>query len=497
MHDTLTRRPGTALTAPTRNRYFYGKLLDADHLELEQRYFLDMSRLVNRLTLGWGVLCGLAVTAVEGAVRVSPGVAIDGRGREIVVTDPITVADPWALTDDCSRPTGDRQEGGPVVICLAYHECDVDPAPVLVSDCEVREECVPGAVRERYRLVVRKPSDHDALADPCSTFTGASDSGPWTSGRWTNVSHADAVAALNARMLEVGVVAGGEPGTDGLRERLCAAFQPSCAPGPDCVPLAILVMSGGAIVPLPCAIRRTIYSNAVLLDLILCLAKHVDDCCERRVTTTAPVVNAIFPAPGSKLAAGELRDSTVDPEGGIAITFDRKMRDDRLNAPDEWLRVIAFLPPSADDTTHPEVGPSAGHLAGSLAVPVSFVGPQEETAEGFRALYRFEPVRLAGTDPVSILSVPQARFVVIVRSDDVTQIVDTSDPPELLDADYRGTGLDTPTLELLWSLPAQLVSLVRGVVDAIPRPPADIPPLPKSGNGIEGGVFHSYFDVST
>ena len=85
MADALASA-GPALVAPVRNRYFYGKLLDVRHFDLEQAYLIGRRRLLNRLGLGAGVLCGLEVTATpEGQIQISAGVAVDGRGREIVV----------------------------------------------------------------------------------------------------------------------------------------------------------------------------------------------------------------------------------------------------------------------------------------------------------------------------------------------------------------------------------------------------------------------------
>ena len=43
--------------------YFYGKLLDEQHLTMEQRYFNQKRWLLNRLTVGGGVLCGLGLKA--------------------------------------------------------------------------------------------------------------------------------------------------------------------------------------------------------------------------------------------------------------------------------------------------------------------------------------------------------------------------------------------------------------------------------------------------
>src|ERR1051326_8233281 len=75
------------LATPTRNRYFYGKLLDTFHFELEQNYGNRKRWLLNRLTLGSGVVCGLSVAITNDgkSVLVQPGVAIDQLGREIVV----------------------------------------------------------------------------------------------------------------------------------------------------------------------------------------------------------------------------------------------------------------------------------------------------------------------------------------------------------------------------------------------------------------------------
>ena len=155
----LADPPAPPLTAPVRNRYFYGKLLDVHHLELEQSYFLEYRRRLNRLTLGYGVVCGLEVSvAADGkGVIIAPGFAIDGLGREILVTEPICLADPSQLTDDCGRPAGTAEERV-VTLCLAYHECPTEPVPVLVSDCDVREGCAAGAIRERYALLV-----HDGI----------------------------------------------------------------------------------------------------------------------------------------------------------------------------------------------------------------------------------------------------------------------------------------------------------------------------------------------
>lgn len=72
-----------------RNRYFYGKLLTVRDFEIEQRYFNDKRRLLNRLLVGPGLLAGLNVLAVDDkTLLVEPGVALDYLGREIVLEAP-------------------------------------------------------------------------------------------------------------------------------------------------------------------------------------------------------------------------------------------------------------------------------------------------------------------------------------------------------------------------------------------------------------------------
>lgn len=91
---TPNRRP--VLAAPERNHYFYGKLLDVHHFELETQYLNAKRWLLNRLVTGYGVVCGLDVDPGEetNELWLSPGVAIDRWGREIIVdrrTGPIVI----------------------------------------------------------------------------------------------------------------------------------------------------------------------------------------------------------------------------------------------------------------------------------------------------------------------------------------------------------------------------------------------------------------------
>jgi len=213
------RWPSTDVIAPRRNHFFYGKLMDAYHFELETSYVNSKRWLLNRLNFGSGVVCGLDVYPPEAdpahrhgdgprpehQVVITPGVAIDGWGREIVVPAATTVNIPWRIIRD-ARQT-DRQggsggsgrsgsgygsggsEGGPgggygpgqaggqsggygssheehdeedeedhdddsgwVNVSICYHECLEDPTAVLAGDCHSAQACEPGTVREAFSL---------------------------------------------------------------------------------------------------------------------------------------------------------------------------------------------------------------------------------------------------------------------------------------------------------------------------------------------------------
>jgi hypothetical protein len=244
-----------ALRAPVRNHYFYGKLLDVRHFEMEQWYGIEQRRLLNRLGVGAGVLCGLEVTATaEGQLQIEPGVALDGLGREIVVPAAYCIQDPAQPTDDLGKPDGDPLTEGQVTVCLAYHECETEPAPVLVGDCDTEQSCAPSKVMERYRILVRE---------------GLPEARP---------------GSLSPEACEA-IFPESPPADHDTRIAACQTISASCDPGDDCVVLATATLPT-ATDPLTvddCTYRPEVYSNTTLLDLILCLAGRVAECCVARI----------------------------------------------------------------------------------------------------------------------------------------------------------------------------------------------------------------------
>lgn len=174
--ETVPRR---ALQTPVRNRYFHGKLLDAHHFQLETAYFNGKRNLLNLFVSGYGVVCGLDVLPGPDSrhVVVTAGLALDKWGREIIVPDktgPIEIP-PHLLPDPVIDDSPDAPEDpkprkrqrkddhddpggrGPVIrVLLCYHECESDPTPVRSGDCDSGDDCVPGAIRERFRVVFKE-----------------------------------------------------------------------------------------------------------------------------------------------------------------------------------------------------------------------------------------------------------------------------------------------------------------------------------------------------
>lgn len=491
---------GTGLSAPVRNRYFYGKLLDAYNLQMEQQYFLEMGRLMNRLTLGSGVLCGLGVSMpMAGTVTVSPGVAVDGQGREIVVTEPVT----FQLS---SLEGGTEANLNDMVLCIAYHECDVDPAPVLVADCDLRQECVPGAVRERYQFQLIALADAPMPEDPCGIWglRRVVVADPLPAQPMTPALQTQLEQQLAQSLAQAGTIGLRTPATAAqLRQRLCGSFQPPCAAGPDCVPIAQLATDQqGTLQIEPCPPRRTIYSNAVLLDLILCLMETVERCCQQKTAVNPPRVSEIWPTPHQTVKLAQFQ-TRIKLSAGIAISFERPMNAERLKQPDAWLR-LAMLTEKPDRTAKQ---PTMVVQSTSLALKLAREEAKTISGKsGQTAVYEIVGELTIGAAGSTVtphtlaslldsLGVNRGWVLVLMRSDDVTQIAAANDA-ELLDADFSATDLTSEICDLMWMLhPGGSTTSTPALLAAVAGAPSPMPKLP-SGNGIPGGVFHSSFQIT-
>lgn len=296
MTDVSTADDLRQLRPPVRNRYFYGKLLDVRHFEMEQAYGLRQRWLINRVGLGSGVLCGLGLHAADsGSVLVDPGVAVDGWGREIVVTTPRCIVDPHQPTDGFGRPDGDPLTEGNVTLYLCYTECDGDPTPTITGDCDSRGSFAAGSTFERYRIVVR---------------AGVPDQMP---------------AELDDATCQA-LFPDPQPEDHDLRMAACAHLADPCeVPVDPCVVLGTVTLApeGGPVTVDPCTYRTTVYSNAELFELLACLAEHRSSCCDHEEIRYVSG-DGQQGAPGALLAdplVVEVLDAAGAAKGGETVTF--------------------------------------------------------------------------------------------------------------------------------------------------------------------------------
>ena len=344
------------LSPARRNHFFYGKRMDVQHFQMEQDYGKLKQWMLNRLTLGKGVMCGLKVSIDDGRLCVEPGVAIDGLGREIVVPvrqciDPTTNdggccvpccddarptppaepppagtvpppnaaggsgANPNANPDQPPAETDDRQDPRRLyTLWLCYKECKTDFQPVLVSECQVRQPCAAGTVVESFCLKVapgaplqqdpewcanlwpRKPQPGEPPSPGNPTAPGASDftAQPAQPSSTANPSASGSVTAKpNPTHPDQPKPESIQDSLDSRRRILCGLFGETCDvdEGDACVPLGVFRMRGEIITNFDaCLVRPRIYSNARLLDLILCLADKIDECCNHEEPPPPPVV---------------------------------------------------------------------------------------------------------------------------------------------------------------------------------------------------------------
>jgi hypothetical protein len=183
---------GCGTIALERNRYYTGKYMAARDFQDEQAYFVTHERLHNRLLHGWGILCGLEVfhhpdhnegwTGSDCAKRwvvISPGLAIDCCGRELVLQDTLyyelhhlqphqppssseTEVVMQSLEEDQveAATTQDGEKSAETrrrrrfLLCLQYEEKLVECVPALYAEgaCDPKRT-EANRVREGVRLV--------------------------------------------------------------------------------------------------------------------------------------------------------------------------------------------------------------------------------------------------------------------------------------------------------------------------------------------------------
>lgn len=268
--------------------YFPRQLLTADDMIADQNYFREKMRRHNRFLHGWGVVCGLEVTAaptetLPWGVKIGSGYALGPYGDEIDVAEAQTFDLARCLTTTAGDPCEPSVMGGAagqrVYVVIKYSECLASPVLAMPAGCGCDESaCEYSRIRDGFEIC-------------CLTQLPPSSKPPF------------------------------------ICDLITQAKLPPCPPCPD-DPWVVL-----AQVDLPASsgdkvtnsminnisVRRQVYSTAMLQEqLIRC-------CCgERTQPKPVPVqVNSVTPANGDKFT-----NSAPDV---INLTFNKDVQADTVN----------------------------------------------------------------------------------------------------------------------------------------------------------------------
>ncbi len=223
-----------------RLNYYFGKLMTECDFRSEQKYMNEKRWLLNRLGIGWGVLCGLKVEAHEtdkSKIIIYPGFAIDDSGREIRLEKPVCKD-----LKDVVIP-GDKRE---LYISIKYCEFPAKLVPIP------KEICGPSAnvylhnsIYESFKIVVSFVDKPQTVPEKTSQIPGCED---------------DCIHLID------------DPCHDSLKEY---HKLDSCKP----IPLARVILEGGKCIVIKdidsCACRKLAFSNEKLYEMIRCLKQEL------------------------------------------------------------------------------------------------------------------------------------------------------------------------------------------------------------------------------
>lgn len=277
MNEEQKGRRGIRELSFERNNYYYGKLMTVRDFLDEQRYFNEKRWLINRMVNGWGVVCGLDVKRKpldpedpgkgydDKNVIVTPGMAIDGFGREIIVNEERLVP----LIPEKDSCINEEQAKNPdkLLICIEYRECKTEPIMFPSITCDSEDKTQFNRIRDGFKIRVKIDKGEPPSGKCCPLHEAKFNT--------SDISHPFIPLTLHTY--------------------LCKKLKKGC---PECLERSCVVLAeisqlyhkhkydeGNTIQPTPqeiyfdritgikinrCSKRRLVYSNPLLYDLIQC-----------------------------------------------------------------------------------------------------------------------------------------------------------------------------------------------------------------------------------
>ncbi|MFJ8691744.1 hypothetical protein [Streptomyces roseolilacinus] len=173
------------MTGPLRPAFHEGQVLAAADLSATVEYARGLAVRHARHQHEWGIAEGLGLVAEprtdpltdarHAEVRVAPGIAVDGTGREVVVTEPVVLRESdFEEVNGADRPT---DEPYPVFLTATDRKPGGAPGPV---------PCAGGAtgtrVEESYQILFGRLGDERLVEEQRPPAIGAPPAAP--PGRW-------------------------------------------------------------------------------------------------------------------------------------------------------------------------------------------------------------------------------------------------------------------------------------------------------------------------
>ncbi|HEX3035147.1 MAG TPA: hypothetical protein VHT73_08440 [Thermodesulfobacteriota bacterium] len=377
-----------------RNNYYYGKLMTVRDFFQEQCYFNEKRWLINRMISGWGVVCGLDVKPKEGEtnkVIVTPGLAIDCCGREILVCEEKTVELIPEECDCCKKEKKKEEQGQEkkeMVICLEFYECKAEPINLPPIACDQKEKGEFNRIRDSYKIRVKPKSEVD-LQDQCKEFCP--------------LEHKDKT----------------------VQHYLCEELKEGCCECPEhpCLVLAEVTITQSEDPQNPytieidkCSNRRLVYTNNLLYDLIHCYhgdLPHVTDINWKDGTTLN----------GAKIKWEDFNDGIYND--GVKVWFDRKMNEETINE-----NTFLFLVKMEDEDTG---NYRYDHVPGEVSYDY------EESTGKSVATFKFTSEWIADVYlGYSRVREKGGEFKVVLKSDFIMSADENGKPVKALDGNFIG-----------------------------------------------------------
>ncbi|UXY14676.1 hypothetical protein N8I74_15330 [Chitiniphilus purpureus] len=336
---TLFAADGTALlpNQPFQAVYYhYGMLLGVDDFNTDQAYHRGKARLHAAWLHGWGTVWGLKVTldAVSGELRVAPGLALDGVGRELPleVLQCLKLGQWYAAHADEVTLKQDDAPGDLLVfdahVVIRHRACLARPVPALVDTCAGGgSETAYSRVIETTQLLLKpgrapQPPQRNHLV---RVLLGLAE--PRADGEGNPLpDDADAVAARAAL-----------PG-QGLLQRLAAlrrfaildALAQPVGGDSDEIESQLFAADAPLEIPLAEVLDLTLQPDG---DDYRVTAGEVDNLIRPVLLPTQTLQDALAPQPAAAQSGPRLRSDAVSLAGKVlTLPFDKPVLASTLNA---------------------------------------------------------------------------------------------------------------------------------------------------------------------